>query len=116
MITVYSKVTGSLLLGLSAANVLIPLAYRPELLTFTPLMAVLFFASGLSLLLSGFSKHWQETRKVVLVTALIYGFLAMLGFLQNDNTLQYSRDELFCLTLCVSALLFGVPETYAFKH
>ena len=116
MITVYSKVTGSLLLGLSAVNFLLPAIYRPDVLEFSPLMAGVFLLTGLSLLLSGLSKNWSFTRKVVLASAFIYGFLAILGFLESTHTLEYSRDELFCLTLCVSALLFGLPETYAFKH
>jgi hypothetical protein len=116
MITVYSKVTGSLLLGLSAVNFLVPALYRPDALEFSPLMAVVFLLTGLSLLSCGLSKNWAITRKVVLTSALIFGGLATLGFLESTHTLQYSKDELFCLTLCVSALLFGLPETYAFKH
>jgi hypothetical protein len=116
MITVYSKVTGTLLIGLSAVNFLVPTMYRPNALEFSPLMAGVFLLTGLSLLMCGLSKNWSMTRKVVLASATLYGFIAVLGFLESSHTLQYSRDELFCLTLCVSALLFGLPETYAFKH
>jgi hypothetical protein len=116
MITTYAKVVGGFLFSLGGLGLFASHHVLPEFLRFEPLVSIVFLSTGLMLLFAGFSGQWNQTRKTVLFSAAIYALLAMTGFITNPTSLEYSSNELLCLSLSVSALMFGLPEAYSFKH
>jgi hypothetical protein len=116
MVNTYAKAVGLLLflLGLLGA---IPL-FTPDGLLFGIFRVDTFhnlfhLGSGLILMAVGFSLHWALARRVVLLCALVYGFLTVLGFLAPDaHALGMSvnmADNVLHLTITATALMFALP-------
>ncbi|WP_373533336.1 DUF4383 domain-containing protein [Vampirovibrio sp.] len=116
MVHTYAKVVGLalFLLGLLGG---IPL-FAPQGLLFGIFRVdfihnLLHLVSGLILMGVGFGVHWGVARRIVLLFALIYGFLTVLGFLAPDGRVLgmavNMADNVLHLTVTATALMFALP-------
>jgi hypothetical protein len=68
---------------------------------------------GLILMAVGFGLHWALARRVVLLEALVYGFLTVMGFLAPDGRVLgmavNMADNVLHLTITATALMFALP-------
>jgi hypothetical protein len=116
MVNTYAKVAGLVLfllglmggISLFAVNGLLFGIFRVDT------MHNLFHLGwGLILMAAGFGFHWALARRVVLLGALVYGFLTLLGFLASDARVLgmavNMADNVLHLTITATALMFALP-------
>jgi hypothetical protein len=126
MITVYAKVVGSFLSGLGLLGLFFhPLGsvffhsipFSSSFFQDDTVVSLVFLSTGIMLMCAGFCRHhWSQTRRTVLLVSAIYALLAINGFMGSSSNLEHRSGDLLYLSLCVSALMFGLPETYAFRQ
>lgn len=121
MILTYAKVLGLIFLAIGILG-FIPGA-APDGMLFGLFMVnslhnVVHLVSGLVLLAVGLSNNWELARRVTLAFAAIYGIVTVMGFVIPSHVVMgmpmNMADNVLHLTITASALLFGLPERYAF--
>jgi hypothetical protein len=123
MILNYAKVMGLIFLAIGILG-FIPGA-APHGMLFDIFMVngihnVVHILSGLVLLVVGLSNNWELARRVTLAFATIYGLITVLGFVIPNHVVMgmpmNMADNVLHLTITATALLFGLPERYAYPR
>ncbi len=120
MVNTYAKVLGLALILVGVLS-FIP-ALTPNNLLFGLFMVdtahnIVHLLSGLVLLAVAFSQDYEIIRRVVLLFAVIYGLITLIGFFTPDGGLVLGMpmnmaDDILHLTITVSALMFALPQRY----
>jgi len=123
MILTYAKVMGLIFLAVGILG-FIPSA-APNGMLFGMFMVngihnVVHMISGLVFLAVGLSNNWEFARRVTLAFAAIYGLVTVMGFVIPSHVVMgmpmNMADNMLHLTITATALLFGLPERYAYPH
>lgn len=123
MILNYAKVMGLIFLAIGILG-FIPSA-APNGMLFgifmvNALHSTVYLISGLIFLFVGLSNNWELARRVTLAFATIYGIITVMGFVIPSHIVMgmpmNMADNVLHLTITASALLFGLPERYAFPR
>jgi hypothetical protein len=123
MILTYAKVMGLLFLTMGILGFIPGAAPHGELFGLFLMDTahnILFLMTGLVLLAVGLSNQWESARRVTLGVAAVYGLLTLLGFVIPSHLVMgmpmNMSDDILHLAITASALMFGLPERYAYPQ
>jgi hypothetical protein len=120
MVNTYAKVLGLALILVGALG-FVP-ALTPNNMLFGIFMTdtahnMVHLLSGLVLFSVGFSDDYELIRRIVLLFAVIYGLITLLGFTTPSGGLVLGMpmnlaDDILHLGITVTALVFALPQRY----
>lgn len=116
MVNIYAKVAGLILfiVGiLGGTPLLAPDGMLFGVFMVDPFHNLFHLVSGLILMAVGFSGNWEVARRTVLLFAIIYGLLTVMGFLSPHGIVlgmpMNMADNVLHLTVTAVSLMFALP-------
>ena len=123
MVLNYAKVMGLIFLAVGILGFIpgaTPNGMLFDLFMVNGMHNVVHVVSGLVLLAVGLSNNWELARRVTLAFAAIYGLVTVLGFVIPSHVVMgmpmNMADNVLHLTITATALLFALPERYAYPR